>query len=564
MANSIDIIIKAKDNASKNLKKAQGSLDKFAGAARRAGAALTAIGVVGALAFKKLASAAIEQQAAEQALRVAVENTGESWDAVKDKINASTAALQKKTNFGDEEQMRALTLMTAITGDYEKALAALPLVMDTAAAKGRGMKMIAGTLTRVLMGQTDIADSLGVEFEKNTTFAERLAIGLGMVGGVAEAQADPFTQLGNDIGDVAQQFGKVLLPILTPIIAKIREWAVELQKADPQVVKIIMVVTGLGIAFAAIAGPILLLIGFLPQLIMGFTALGAVSTLALGPLGLIALALVAVGVAAFTIYDQARSATNEFERLRAEAEELEIEGARTTKNYNELAMKVQNVKLAQDKLNKSVAEHNELADAILATTGGIAFAMERSNKQARLFADNLESHVELAEEFKRVKQQTRDAEEAAERAKLGGPSLGLSRRGDPDAALWAKGGAAAMWWAGASGKPGGPTAEEQAIFDKGPGAFPTGFTKSLGGTIVETDPITGKKTERSAQVPLPSTSWQDPNTGSWNRVSIDPNTGQTVVYRQENAIEVTTILDGVQVGRSQGKDIAEDQANKSG
>ena len=58
----------------------RGLLDKFAGAARRAGAALTAIGVVGALAFKKLASAAIEQQAAEESLRVAVENTGESWD----------------------------------------------------------------------------------------------------------------------------------------------------------------------------------------------------------------------------------------------------------------------------------------------------------------------------------------------------------------------------------------------------------------------------------------------------------------------------------------------------
>ena len=148
MANTVDIVIKARDEASKNLKKAQGSLQKFSQSAKLAGAALTGVGVVGVAAFKKLASAAIEQQAMERSLRAAVENTGVSYDAVKDKINATTAALQKKTNFGDEEQMQALVLMTGITGDYEKALAALPLVMDAAATKGRGMKMIAGTLTR--------------------------------------------------------------------------------------------------------------------------------------------------------------------------------------------------------------------------------------------------------------------------------------------------------------------------------------------------------------------------------------------------------------------------------
>jgi hypothetical protein len=306
MANTVDIVIKARDEASKNLKKAQGSLQKFSQSAKLAGAALTGVGVVGVAAFKKLASAAIEQQAMERSLRAAVENTGVSYDAVKDKINATTAALQKKTNFGDEEQMQALTLMTGITGDYEKALAALPLVMDAAATKGRGMKMIAGTLTRALDGQTDVADSLGIMFEKNTTFSERLAVGLQAVGGVAEAQADPFKQLGNDLGDVAQQFGAVLLPIITPVITKIREWMVALQNADPSVVKFVMGVTGLGIAIAAIAGPILLIVGFLPMLAAGFgivggavAALGGIFAVLAGAtgIGLVVAAVVGLGLA---------------------------------------------------------------------------------------------------------------------------------------------------------------------------------------------------------------------------------------------------------------------------
>jgi hypothetical protein len=270
MANSIDILIKAKDKASKELQKVQGSLKKFAGAARMAGVALTAVGVVGVAALKKLTSAAIEQRQQEESLRVAVENTGVAYADVKDNIMETIAAQQAKTNFGDEEQMQALTLMTAITGDLNKAMSFLPAVMDAAAAKGRGLKMIAGTLTRALDGQTDTAISLGMMFDKNSTSSERLAQVLGAVGGVAEAQADPLTQLGNDLGDVAQKFGAVLLPVITPVIDKIRAFAISLQELDENVIKVIMGIAGIVAVLALIGGPILLVVGLLPTLAVGF------------------------------------------------------------------------------------------------------------------------------------------------------------------------------------------------------------------------------------------------------------------------------------------------------
>jgi hypothetical protein len=306
MANSVDILINAKDNASKSIEKMQSRMDKFRNSAKLAGAALTGVGVVGVAAFKSMTEAAIEQQQAEGALAAAVENTGVSFDSVKDKVNAVTAAIQRKTNFGDEEQLAALTQMTAITGDVEKAMAALPAVIGAAAVKGKGLKMIAGTLTRALDGQVDTAITLGMEFDKTASFQERLNQVMGAVGGIAEAQANPLTQLKNDVGDVAQQFGAVLLPILTPVIDTLREFARTIQKLDPNVTKFLVLITAGAVAFAAIAGPILLLIGFLPTLAVGFgivttavAALGGVFTVLVGAtgIGLVVAAIVGLGLA---------------------------------------------------------------------------------------------------------------------------------------------------------------------------------------------------------------------------------------------------------------------------
>ncbi len=173
----------------------------------------------GVTALAKLSiGAAQEQIRAEQTLASVVNNSGASWDNLKGSILATTAALQAQTNFGDEEQLRALTILTSAIGDADLALQALPLALDASAASGKSLKSVVDTLGRALAGQTDVSISLNEQFEKGTSVAERIAVGMAKVGGAAAANADPFIQLSNATGDLQEAIGRGLLPLAVPVV----------------------------------------------------------------------------------------------------------------------------------------------------------------------------------------------------------------------------------------------------------------------------------------------------------------------------------------------------------
>jgi hypothetical protein len=264
---------------------------------RTAGLALSGMGAAGVLAIKSFASAAIEQERIVATLGQTIENTGANFEDHKQKILDATAALQAKTNFGDEQQMKALALMVPILGDVDKAMAALPLVLDASATSGKSLETVTGTLSRALSGQVNQAISIGVNFDKNATFAERLALGFSKVGGAAEANVDPFQQMSNDLGDLKEKIGMALMPALTVIIDKMRAVAARLMEwidKYPQVAKVIGIAIVALTGIALVLGPLLLM---LPAIIAGVTALGAAFTLMMGPLGLVVLAIVAFAAA---------------------------------------------------------------------------------------------------------------------------------------------------------------------------------------------------------------------------------------------------------------------------
>ena len=121
--NELKVIVNADTKqAQKGLSGLKDRLDGLSKKARTAGIALSAMGGVGLVAIKSFASAAIEQESALRVLGATVENTGVSFESVKQKILDTTAALQDKTNFGDEEQIRVLGLMTTILGDVDLSL----------------------------------------------------------------------------------------------------------------------------------------------------------------------------------------------------------------------------------------------------------------------------------------------------------------------------------------------------------------------------------------------------------------------------------------------------------
>ena len=301
MANEVEIGIGADSSgAVKGIKEVQTGFGKMSATfekhRKKIGVGLTALGggltALGGLSLKSAQDEAIGIAKLDQALK----NVGTSYDTTREAIEASIAATQAKTNFGDEEQREVLSKLVTVLGDEEKALAALPAVLDASAASGKSAGSVAETMSKFLAGLANNSDAVGVSVDKTATFSDRLGVVLDKVGGQAEATADPLVQLKNSTGDLQQEFGKALLPALeaivppmTELITKIIAWTQENPKLTAAIT---IIAAGIG-GLALVLGPILLI---LP----GITAAVGLLTVAFGSLSLSMLPITAVvvGIAA--------------------------------------------------------------------------------------------------------------------------------------------------------------------------------------------------------------------------------------------------------------------------
>jgi hypothetical protein len=300
MANQIEILVKANADGAK---KAFGSLtEQVAANRKKIGIGLTGIGAgitgLAVLSIKAAQEEAIGISRLDQALK----NVGASYDSNKKSIEAVISATQAKTNFGDEEQRDILTKLVTVLGDEKQALEALPAVLDASAASGKSAGSVAETMSKFLAGLTNNSDAVGVSVDKSATFTERLGRVMDAVGGQAEAAADPFTQFKNRTGDLSQEFGRVLLPILekvTVILEKVTQKVIEFTQAHPNLTKWLAIGVAAFGAIALVVGPLLLI---LPGLAVGFTAVGVAVNLAMGPVGLIILAIAALAAGAILLW----------------------------------------------------------------------------------------------------------------------------------------------------------------------------------------------------------------------------------------------------------------------
>lgn len=96
--------------------------------------------------------------------------------------------------------------------------------------------------------------------------------------------------LRDSITMILQSLGNALLPILTPIVTFIQKLADQFNQLPASMQTTIAVVMAIVAALALLTGPLLLLIGFLPQIAAGFTML-------MGPVGAV-IGIVALVVAA--------------------------------------------------------------------------------------------------------------------------------------------------------------------------------------------------------------------------------------------------------------------------
>ena len=91
-----DVILALKDRLSKEMGKPTKSLDTFGKTAKRVGLALAALGAASVAAGLLFVRASLEQERAERTLAAVVRGTGIEYASVREQINLTTAALQRK------------------------------------------------------------------------------------------------------------------------------------------------------------------------------------------------------------------------------------------------------------------------------------------------------------------------------------------------------------------------------------------------------------------------------------------------------------------------------------
>lgn len=180
--------------------------------------ALGAIGVGFSLGFIKdqfeqAAKAAVEDVKSQQLLAIAMENTGKATAATVAEAEASIKAMQLQTSVADDILRPAFQKLFIATGNVTDSNRYLQIALDTSAATGKDLDSVTQAMAKSLAGQDTallklIPSLRGVDdplSELEKTFA-----------GAAEAAADtdPYQRMNIIFGEMQEQVGMALLPIL--------------------------------------------------------------------------------------------------------------------------------------------------------------------------------------------------------------------------------------------------------------------------------------------------------------------------------------------------------------
>ena len=304
-------------------------------------APLAIMGATSVRAFQVQAKAIAQVEAG-------LKSTGNAVGFTSKQLQKMASDLQSNTLFGDEQILKDATAQlltfTNISGDQfartQQAALDLATRLD-GDLKGASIQL--GKALNDPVANLSALSRSGIQFSddqkaviKSLAETGRLAEAQTLIldelnkqyGGSAEAAAKAdggFTQLANAFGDLQEEIGRTLVPILTPLVNKLREMVETFQGASDGTKKFVVVV-GL---IAGAVGPLLVMI---PTLLGAIKAARTamlefnIATLA-NPYVLAAAAIVAIGVAMWGLYDASTDAEKEVKKLRDELNGMEDDEA---------------------------------------------------------------------------------------------------------------------------------------------------------------------------------------------------------------------------------------------
>lgn len=266
MSNStIEVLIRAKDEATKKVKEFSNSVAEAGKQAANAAKLVALAGTAALVAFGvDSVKAAQEAEQADRQLAAVLKSTGEAAGITKEEVLNLASALQSQTTIGDEAIVSAQSMLLTFTNIGKDVFPkATETVLDMATAMNNGAtpsaEQLSGSaiqlgkalndptkgisaLTKVGVTFTDSQKKMIEQMQKagDVAGAQRLILDelAKEFGGSAAAQTETFTgkmqQLRNKIGDVQEVIGAELIKVLSqlidimaPVIERTVKWAAE-------------------------------------------------------------------------------------------------------------------------------------------------------------------------------------------------------------------------------------------------------------------------------------------------------------------------------------------------
>ena len=286
-----------------SLKKATRSMKKFGKNLQKTGQNLSRNLTLPILAFGAASVKAFDDQVkAETKLRTSLKGNEEAFA----RLAKQARELQKETLFGDEATIEAQALLSQLGLTESQILMITPALQDFAT----GMKVDLATAAS-LVGKTigTSTDALKRYFdtglnpamtaqEKAVKLTETLTSKFqGQAKAIAKEGLGPFTQLKNELGDVSEEFGKLILDNIEPLKRSLQGLAERLRNLTPAQKENIVQFA----KYAALIGPALIVLGKIVTVISSLAKALGTLTLATGLAGAAATAL--VGIMGFAILD---------------------------------------------------------------------------------------------------------------------------------------------------------------------------------------------------------------------------------------------------------------------
>jgi hypothetical protein len=259
----LQIVLEAKDNASKSLTGLKSKLENLQPAFKK-------MATVGGLAFGSLVAGATmsvkafaesEAQMARanttlETISDSIKKSGMSMDQARKKTADFGVEMMKLAGVSDEEASIALSRLWQVTKDYTKAQEMARLATDLSIYKQIDLASATDVVAKVYNGNTAILTRYGIEIDKNATKEQALATLMGMTKGQAEAYGKTLEgqskilkeSFGNLQESIGQLVATALVPLvqkLIPIIEKITNWISENPELAKTLGVVALVVTGL-------------------------------------------------------------------------------------------------------------------------------------------------------------------------------------------------------------------------------------------------------------------------------------------------------------------------------